>query len=106
MALLATCCPPVITNVHAPGALPRRLEVLGWRHPLYVRGTLDEGAAVAIVGSRAASGLGMERAHALARHLGDHRVHVVSGGAIGIVNQLNNLGIFAPFWLSIQFIIQ
>lgn len=84
MAWVATCCPPVITNVHPPGALPQRLEALGWRHPLYVRGTLNEGAAVAIVGSRAASGLGMDRAHALARHLGERRVHVVSGGAIGI----------------------
>lgn len=81
---MANCCPPVITNILPPGSLPKRLEALAWSHPIYVRGTLNEGPAVAIVGSRAASGVGMERAHALARHLGERRVHVVSGGALGI----------------------
>jgi len=84
MPWVANCCPPVLTNVLPPGSLPKRLEALAWSHPIYVRGTLSEAPAVAIVGSRAASGLGMERAHALARHLGDRGVHVVSGGALGI----------------------
>lgn len=39
---------------------------------------------MAIVGSRAASGVGMERAHRLARHLAARGIHVVSGGALGI----------------------
>ncbi len=74
----------MLTNVVHPGSLPQRLEALAWSHPLHVRGTLSESPAVAIVGSRAASGLGMKRAHALARHLGERGVHVVSGGALGI----------------------
>ncbi|MBL9014215.1 MAG: DNA-processing protein DprA, partial [Myxococcales bacterium] len=67
-----------------PGRLPRRLEALGWQHPVRLRGTLSEGPAVAIVGARAASQLGMDRAHALARHLASTGTHVVSGGALGI----------------------
>ena len=67
-----------------PGALPQRLQALGWRRPVYVRGQLAEGSAVAIVGARAATAQGMGRAHALARHLAGDGVHVVSGGALGI----------------------
>jgi DNA processing protein len=66
------------------GQLPRRLKTLGWDRPLRVIGELGAGPAVAIVGSRAASMTGMKRAHALARHLGERGVHVVSGGALGI----------------------
>ncbi|MFT3699078.1 MAG: DNA-processing protein DprA [Kofleriaceae bacterium] len=49
-----------------------------------MRGSFVAGPAVAIVGARRASQRGMDRAHALARHLGEHGVHVVSGGALGI----------------------
>jgi DNA processing protein len=51
---------------------------------LYVRGTLSDGPAVAIVGARAATARGMERAYALARHFAARGVRVVSGGALGI----------------------
>ena len=84
MAQVAICFPPVTTRLVEPGALPKRLEALGWKRPIYVRGVLSEGPAVAIVGSRAASGDGMNRAHMLARHLAERGVHVVSGGALGI----------------------
>jgi DNA processing protein len=84
MAQVAICFPPVTTRLVEPGALPKRLEALGWQRPIYVRGVLSEGPAVAIVGSRAASGDGMNRAHMLARHLAERGVHVVSGGALGI----------------------
>jgi DNA processing protein len=74
-----------VTSVQLyPGALPQRLEALGWRRPVYLRGQLSEGSAVAIVGARAATALGMARAHALGRHLAGTGVHVVSGGALGI----------------------
>ncbi|HTR52567.1 MAG TPA: DNA-processing protein DprA [Kofleriaceae bacterium] len=64
--------------------MPERLAAVGWTTPLHVRGELATGPAVAIVGARAASARGMERAHALARHLAGHGVDVVSGGALGI----------------------
>lgn len=51
---------------------------------MFVRGTLSEGRSVAIVGARAASTRAMDRAHAIARHLGTARIHVVSGGALGV----------------------
>jgi DNA processing protein len=52
---------------------------------VYLRGAApDDGPAVAIVGARAASGAGMERAHRIAKHLASRGVHVVSGGALGI----------------------
>ncbi len=66
------------------GGFPGRLTAAGWNDPLYVRGPLHEGPAVAIVGARAATALGMERAHHVARHLASRGVHVVSGGALGI----------------------
>lgn len=75
-------CIPLVTTAIAP--LPRRLQLLGWQQPVYVRGTLSEGPAVAVVGSRAASATGMARAHALGKHLAGAGVHVVSGGALGI----------------------
>ena len=75
----------VAISQRQPGQLPRRLEAAGWAKPLFVRGELaDPAAAVAIVGARKASGEGMERAHALSRHLTTRGVHVVSGGALGI----------------------
>lgn len=50
-----------------------------------VRGTLaSPERAIAIVGARAASGVAAKRAHAIAKHLARHGVHVVSGGAIGV----------------------
>jgi DNA processing protein len=85
---VANCFPPVTTssNVLTPGVpgYPSRLAALGWTRPLHVRGTLSDGPAVAIVGARAASRTGMDRAHAAARHLARHGFHVVSGGALGI----------------------
>jgi DNA processing protein len=63
---------------------PERLTVLGWRRELRVRGSLNAGPAVAVVGARAASGVGMARAHAIGKHLATAGVHVVSGGALGI----------------------
>jgi len=74
----------VTTVVLTSGELPARLAALGWKHPLHVRGTLAEGPAVAIVGARAATTVAMGRAHAIARHLAQRGVHVVSGGALGI----------------------
>jgi DNA processing protein len=75
-----------VTIVLQPGSgYPQRLTALGWTAEIRVRGArLAEGPAVAIVGARAASQGGMDRAHALARHLSDRGVHVVSGGALGI----------------------
>jgi DNA processing protein len=66
---------------------PQRLAALGWTPELHVRGTLaapPAGQSLAIVGARAASRTSMERAHAIARHVAAHGVHVVSGGALGI----------------------
>jgi DNA processing protein len=75
----------VSTVVLTPERLPQRLQALGWDHPVYLRGApLFDGAAVAIVGARAASQAGMDRAHALGRHLAARGVQVVSGGALGI----------------------
>ncbi len=52
---------------------------------MYLRGAaLADGPAVAIVGARAASAAGMERAHRIAGHLAARGIHVVSGGALGI----------------------
>lgn len=78
---MANCC-PLVTTLIAP--LPRRLQLLGWSRPVYVRGSLNDGAAVAVVGARAATATGMARAHALGKHLAAAGVHVVSGGALGI----------------------
>lgn len=82
---VANCIPPVITVLLSPEQLPRRLQALGWKPQVYVRGVIpDDRPAVAIVGARAATRVGMERAHALAKHLAGRGVHVVSGGALGI----------------------
>jgi DNA processing protein len=81
---VANSIPPVTTVVLTPGALPTRLARLGWKRDLYVRGSLTEGPAVAIVGARAASQIAMDRAHAIGRHFARRGVHVVSGGALGI----------------------
>lgn len=61
-----------------------RLTALGWKRTVRVRGVLADGPAVAIVGARAATQIGMDRAHALAKHLAARGVRVVSGGALGI----------------------
>ena len=82
---VANCFPPVSTLVLNPEQLPQRLQAVGWQHPVYLRGApLGDRPAVAIVGARAASRIAMDRAHALARHLAQRGVHVVSGGALGI----------------------
>ena len=84
-AQLANCIPLVTSVVLTPGGLPGRLEALGWRKAVHVRGTLPGAQpSVAIVGARAATATGMARAHALARHLARRGVHLVSGGALGI----------------------
>lgn len=70
--------------VLTPGQLPRRLEALRWAQDMRVRGVLDDGPAVAIVGARAATQIGMDRAHALAKHLARGGYRIVSGGALGI----------------------
>ena len=72
------------TVVLTSEALPARLRALGWKPPLYLRGALSDGPAVAIVGARAATTVAMNRAHHIARHLAARGVHVVSGGALGI----------------------
>jgi DNA processing protein len=74
----------VTSAVLTPGAFPARLAALGWTRELHVRGILNEGPAVAIVGARAATITGMDRAHAIGKHLAASGVHVVSGGALGI----------------------
>ena len=85
---MANCIPLVTTAIAQlqPGApgFPQRLQALGWSRELRVRGTLNAGPAVAIVGARAATGTGMARAHAIGKHLAAAGVHVVSGGALGI----------------------
>ncbi|MEO6773899.1 MAG: DNA-processing protein DprA [Kofleriaceae bacterium] len=82
-AQVANCFPPVTTRLVEAEALPERIQALRCRR-LYVRGTLAAGPAVAIVGARGATQLGMDRAHAIGRHLAERGVHVVSGGALGI----------------------
>src|SRR5690242_7749919 len=73
VAGVANCISLVTTaiDVLEPGdeRFPERLVALGWRRRLHVRGTLNAGPAVAIVGARAASRTALDRAHALARHL-------------------------------------
>ncbi|HET7501521.1 MAG TPA: DNA-processing protein DprA [Kofleriaceae bacterium] len=84
-ARVANCFPLVTTLVLSPEQLPRRVQALGWRRPVYLRGApLDDGPSVAIVGARAASRGAMDRAHGLARHLAGRGVQVVSGGALGV----------------------
>ena len=87
MARVANCIPLVTTFVQVlePGdaGYPRRLVARAFG-TLHVRGAIGERPALAIVGARAASGLGMERAHAIGRHLAGRGVDVVSGGALGI----------------------
>jgi DNA processing protein len=71
--------------VLTPEQLPQRVQALGWVPEVYLRGApLADGPAVAIVGARAASRIGMDRAHALGRHLSARGIQVVSGGALGI----------------------
>ena len=68
------------------GHYPQALLRLGRRPArLWYRGKLPApGVAVAIVGSRAASGEGCRRAFSLARELGEAGLTIVSGGAFGI----------------------
>ena len=82
---VANCFPLVTTLVLNPEQLPRRVQALGWKRPVYLRGaSLCDRPSVAIVGARAASQAAMGRAHALARHLAARGVQVVSGGALGV----------------------
>jgi DNA processing protein len=60
---------------------PRLLYLAGDARLL---GLLDEAPAVALVGSRRATGYGLEVAHALGRELGACQVPVVSGMALGV----------------------
>ncbi|HMG54849.1 MAG TPA: DNA-processing protein DprA [Kofleriaceae bacterium] len=73
------------THELTPERLPQRLQALGWTDAVYHRGApLGDGAAVAIVGARAASRAALDRAHALGRHLAARGVQIVSGGALGV----------------------
>jgi len=75
----------VTTRVLTSGGFPKRLEAVGWSADLRVRGALGaDRPAVAIVGARAATTIGMSRAHAIAKHLAARGFQVVSGGALGI----------------------
>ena len=67
-------------SVLVPGhaGYPQRLCALTCDKELHVRGQISEARAVAIVGARAATITAMGRAHALAKHLACHGVHVVS----------------------------
>lgn len=82
---IANCFPLVPVASTQLTTLPQRLVALGWKRTVYLRGAaLGEGPSIAIVGARAATQTGMDRAHALARHLAARGVDVVSGGALGI----------------------
>jgi DNA processing protein len=81
---VANCFPLVTTVQLTLDRLPSRLAKRGWDRPVFVRGQVSEGPAVAIIGARAATRVFMDRAHALARHLAERGHHVVSGGALGI----------------------
>lgn len=81
---VAICIAPVTPVDLAMDQLPSRLTAVGWDVPLAVRGAIAEGPSVAIVGARAASRVAMDRAHTFAKHLGSRRIHVVSGGALGV----------------------
>lgn len=82
---VAICFPPVTSVVLTPDMLPTRLVRCGWRSGVRVAGTLaSPHRSVAIVGARAATMVAVGRAHAIARHLAGHGVHVVSGGALGV----------------------
>jgi DNA processing protein len=72
--------------VHPQPGYPDRLIGLRFTPELYVQGTLGASTtrSVAIVGARAATTRGMDRAHAIARHCATRGIHVVSGGALGI----------------------
>ena len=89
VAPVANCIPPVSIAIDVllptQAGYPKRLHALGWDSVLDVRGALHaDSRAVAIVGARAASRSGMDRAHAVAKHLAAAGVRVVSGGALGI----------------------
>jgi DNA processing protein len=69
----------------ADAGYPERLEEIPDPPPaLFVRGTLPDAPAVALVGSRAASPTGVETSRALGRALGERGVCVVSGLALGV----------------------
>lgn len=80
---VANCIALVTTNLPLP-QLPQRLIALGWKQPIFTRGELGNGPAVAIVGTRAATNVAMQRAYAIGQHLAQRGIHVVSGGALGI----------------------
>ncbi|MCP4448922.1 MAG: DNA-processing protein DprA [Myxococcales bacterium] len=65
---------------------PSRLrDIPGWPKTLNCHGRLSwSGPAVAVVGARAASKLGMSRARELASQLAAAGHHVISGGALGV----------------------
>jgi DNA processing protein len=64
---------------------PERLKEIPDPPPaLFADGTVPEATTVALVGSRKASGTGIEEARALGRALGERGVCVVSGLALGV----------------------
>lgn len=84
VAQVAICIAPVTPVRLASDQLPSRLQAVGWDGSLCVRGVISQEPSVAIVGARAATRKAMDRAHAFAKHLASRRIHVVSGGALGV----------------------
>lgn len=80
---MANCFAPV-TTILPRQQFPQRAIAAGWNRPIFVRGAVSEGPAVAIVGARAATTVAMQNAYNLAKNLANRGIHVVSGGALGI----------------------
>lgn len=68
-----------------PAFPTKLLDLPTWPAELQVQGVMaDEGLAIAIVGARGASALGMHAAYSLAAELAGDGHRVISGGALGI----------------------
>lgn len=80
---MANCFAPV-TTILPPQQFPQRVRAAGWNRPIFVRGGLVDGPAVAIVGARAASTRAMQTAYNIAKHLAKRGIQVISGGALGV----------------------
>jgi DNA processing protein len=101
VALVANCISLVSSAIDVllptQAGYPKRLLALGWDKTLHVRGALDDAKpSVAIVGARAASHAAMDRAHAIAKHVAERGVRVVSGGALGIDGAAHRGSLAAP----------